>query len=473
MDKDRYIFIKAFDSSGDDIVCVGVSNIEIQKMLSNETINSVGFNTLGFIKSSINFSNLIQTPYFTNNTDGIYIDKLRYYNSTAYICEQYGYPQLSQIRHIIDKYKRSTTTYKINTYDNVFDYSYINTIFKLLFPYAKNIDTTININTDIIYHHNKRIICDENIVENSVLIFTGIIKPYNKTISTHIVHNFIDIIVFTPIKPLIYVKGISGLTNNIFQILTALPYVINQNCKLLLDCSTDELKYGTSNKFGRDVRRSNIYGDKESYFDNIFKKFDISWNISDYTKTINNDCLSCNIIDINSNDKVLIAGYSQNIELFYKYSDLVFDYFCFDNVSEYELNKNYYNIMIGIRIGNDFAHMSKLKKSSYSKAIDILLENNYHLDCNFIILSDSPNWQIMIDEKYHNKCTYINTDDISQIAIGIECDAFICSESTYHYIIALLSYIKNNDKRVVVFNDTDITNRKLSHILNDWIRIDY
>ena len=69
--------------------------------------------------------------------------------------------------------------------------------------------------------------------------------------------------------------------------------------------------------------------------------------------------------------------------------------------------------------------------------------------------------------------TFVDEDDIVQIYLALCCNYFICSESTYHYIIALLAYLKDESKKVLIFEDTDITNRCLSHILKDWIRIKY
>ena len=79
----------------------------------------------------------------------------------------------------------------------------------------------------------------------------------------------------------------------------------------------------------------------------------------------------------------------------------------------------------------------------------------------------------MIDESYLPNVTFVNEDDIVQIYVGLRCNHFICSESTYHYIIAFLAYLKDESKKVLIFEDTDITNRCLSNILTEWIRIKY
>ena len=67
--------------------------------------------------------------------------------------------------------------------------------------------------------------------------------------------------------------------------------------------------------------------------------------------------------------------------------------------------------------------------------------------------------------------TYIDEDDISQLNIGLLCNYFILSESTYHYWVAVIKNYMDKNTKVICFNDTDLTNRNLA--LDDWIKIDY
>ena len=67
---------------------------------------------------------------------------------------------------------------------------------------------------------------------------------------------------------------------------------------------------------------------------------------------------------------------------------------------------------------------------------------------------------------------YIDEYDIVQFNIGLQCDSFILSESTFHWWIAYLKWIKSNrQSKVLVYNDTDFTNRPLTP--PGWIKIDY
>ena len=128
------------------------------------------------------------------------------------------------------------------------------------------------------------------------------------------------------------------------------------------------------------------------------------------------------------------------------------------------------NIMLGIRIGDDFKHMTKITSNSYKKALNNLVneeDDNY----NLLIISDSQNIDKMLDFNIKGRVIYINEDDITQINAGLLCENFILSESTFHYWIAFLKNSFNKNINVVCFNNTDLTNRNL--VLNNWIKIDY
>jgi len=71
IDFEYFTFIKGVDHIGDDLFFNNVS-IEEAKRIAFITPECVGFNTLGFFKSTINISNLEPSPYF-KETDGIYV----------------------------------------------------------------------------------------------------------------------------------------------------------------------------------------------------------------------------------------------------------------------------------------------------------------------------------------------------------------------------------------------------------------
>jgi len=307
-------------------------------------------------------------------------------------------------------------------------------------------------------------------------------KNYNfSCIDTRGAHNnYNDIMcVFEKKYPIVYINGISGLANNIFQIFSAIPYAEEYNAKIILNNTSEILHYGTSDKFGRNVSRT-INGVKQSYLNTIFNKFDTTYDISDKTHVVDNDCFTKNKLELNNPDmKLLITGYCQNIELFYKHSDRLFDYLNLSDETiinyvnyKYPMDSSIKNIMLGIRIGNDFKHMKKLTKNSYTNALKKLIKSDdkYHI---YILADVSKDWVNFIDEEYLSNTTFIDEDDIVQIYLGLRCNNFICSESTYHYIISLLAFLKDKSKKVFIFDDTDITNRCLSHILKEWISVKY
>jgi hypothetical protein len=69
---------------------------------------------------------------------------------------------------------------------------------------------------------------------------------------------------------------------------------------------------------------------------------------------------------------------------------------------------------------------------------------------------------------------YVNEDDISQIYVGLMCNHFILSDSTYHWWIAFLKWSQDNSVSVYAFNDTDTTNRCLinSTLKTQWKFVD-
>jgi hypothetical protein len=275
----------------------------------------------------------------------------------------------------------------------------------------------------------------------------------------------------------IIVKGTGGLGNCLFQIATAIYYVEKYNYNLILDESSRHLHIGTSNYTNR-FKTKTTNGISISYKDSIFNKL-IYRNCSKKNcKEIFNNYTN-NLINPENNDTTIeISGYCQNINLFYEIKDKIFNYLnLLDNENvvyiknKYNININDKNIMLGIRICDDFKHMNKINKHSYEKALNSLVhedEENY----NLIIISDTKeNYEALLDFKIKGRIILIDEDDVTQFNCGLLCNNFILSESTYHYWIALLKSLNYSYTKVICFKNTDITNRNLS--LKDWIHIDY
>ena len=190
-----------------------------------------------------------------------------------------------------------------------------------------------------------------------------LLSTYNITcIDTRGAHNnYNDIMcIFERKCPTIFIKGIAGLTNNIFQIFAAIPYAEKAGCnaRIILDKGSELLHYGSSNRFNRDVTRK-VNGACQSYLDNIFNKLDSAYLDPRSQKgdpffidaTLSNDIFSANTYNFetpeNKYDKILIDGYCQNIELFYNYKDKLLKYINFSDKSILEYVKNKYGFNDG------------------------------------------------------------------------------------------------------------------------------
>jgi hypothetical protein len=276
----------------------------------------------------------------------------------------------------------------------------------------------------------------------------------------------------------IHVYGIAGLGNSIFQICTAIYYCEKYGYKLQL-IDTFELNYGTAllqrNKIKRDKNGKPItykytllnhpklpFIPKESY---------------KYNKIVHNDFSIRHIVP-NSTDKLIaIQGYCQNVGLFKEVKDKILGYFNVYDKNVYEYIQNKYgidpkkkNIMVGIRIGNDFKHMTKITSKSYENALNkFVIEDES--DYNLIVLSDDVNYHHMLNFKINGKIIVVNEDDITQMYAGMLCSHFILCESTYHYWIAFFKELMEPSVKIIYFNDTDMV--KYHRVLDTWIGIDY
>lgn len=109
--------------------------------------------------------------------------------------------------------------------------------------------------------------------------------------------------------------------------------------------------------------------------------------------------------------------------------------------------------------------MKKIQKSSYLAALEYYKIIGVNTN-NVYIISDTPNYTI---DGYN--CIDVNESDIIQFYVGLMCKNYILSESTFHLWIAYMGTCNDESKKVICFNDTDITN--ISFNLNSWIKINY
>lgn len=269
---------------------------------------------------------------------------------------------------------------------------------------------------------------------------------------------------------IIYVNGFAhaGLGNLLFQIASAIYYKETFGGNILLN-NNNTLRFGTSIEKKQSVKKD---GENIPYTDTIFKKFDIYKKLENHI-IIHNDYTNNKHVP---NKNILISGYCQNIDLFKEYLYKMPEYLNLQDKTIINYIKSKYKnidrgIFIGLRVGNDWRHMKKITRDSYINALEKLKNMNINID-NLFIVSDVNNaWVDKFDLQNIYPATFINENDIFQIYAGLMCKHYILSESTFHLWIAYLGTINNNDKKVIVFKNTDVTNRPLS--FDNWIKIDY
>jgi hypothetical protein len=269
----------------------------------------------------------------------------------------------------------------------------------------------------------------------------------------------------------IYVFGhpTCGLGNTLFQIATAVYYCEKYGYKLEL-LETDEILYGTSNLFGK-VKSLIIDNNFKPYTKTIFSKISLIKQLpklDNYLQIVNN---SIDDVIIPDGSPILVFGFCHNIKLsFDNLTKIYNNYLSFDDQYIKDYIRNKYGdisngICLGVRIGSDFQHMKKIQKSSYLAALEHYKNIGVNTD-NVYIISDTPNYTI---DGYN--CIDVDESDIVQFYIGLMCKNYILSESTFHLWIAYMGTCNDESKKVICFNDTDITN--ISFNLNSWIKINY
>jgi hypothetical protein len=463
-----YEFYPYLDIPGNDIKQINLKDSDFLEKIKG----CIAFNTLGFVKSKID--ELEITPYINYNTP----------NQGIYILKKYPLQIEKNLHLLYKKYKIVKDPNEIQNYIKFFrpfklsTQNIIHSDWNVWKDYFPNLGQNNN-NSIAIYDFKNQDTWNLILSKSPDVIYLTNFE--NKCLENYDIHK-IDktTTVLYRKQSIVYVRGISGLANNMFQIATAIYYAEKYNIKILLDWNSETLKNGTSKMFQRNVQREN-----ENYFDNIFSKFDVI----DFTNRIyktnitviyNNN--ECNQIIPKENEHFLISGYSQNYKLFIDVIDKLEKYFCLDDnktkdhiFSKYPKlkNKDEIHLCIGIRIGKDFQHMNKLTSKSYEKAFNYYLKHYFQdKKVNIYVLSDvKEGWEKMVQSYKNIEINLISEDDITQFYVGLECNYFILSESTYHYWIALLAYYRNKERKVLVFNDTDLTNRPLA--LPEWIHIDY
>ena len=270
---------------------------------------------------------------------------------------------------------------------------------------------------------------------------------------------------------IIYVNGKAGLGNSLFQIGTAIYYKETFGGTILIK-NNNTLKFGTSNKFGKNkcIKKE---GENFPYTNTILNKFKYYKKIKDHS-VIHNDYTNNKCIPSRN---ILISGYCQNIYLFKDYLHKIPRYLNLEDPTIINYIKSKYKnieqgIFIGLRVGKDFRRMKKITRNSYRNALKKLKSMKINIDSLFIVSDVNNAWSTKFNLQERYPATSINENDIFQIYAGLMCKHYILSESTFHLWIAYLGTInKNTNKKVIVFKNTDMTNHPLS--MNEWTRVSY
>jgi hypothetical protein len=186
-----------------------------------------------------------------------------------------------------------------------------------------------------------------------------------------------------------FINFLNEITSNMFLSMSenscgyfCLNWRFIANYKLILDDNSSHLRVGTSNYTNR-FKTKTSNGNLISYKDSIFNKLIYRSCSKKKSKEIFNNYTNKLIKPENNDTTIEISGYCQNVNLFYEVKDKIFNYLNLldnDNVdyirSKYNININDKNIMLGIRICDDFKHMNKINKRSYEKALNNLVSEN-------------------------------------------------------------------------------------------------
>lgn len=290
----------------------------------------------------------------------------------------------------------------------------------------------------------------------------------------------------------IHINGSGGLGNVLFHIAVGIYYKEKYNCSLILNSSSHNLNWGTSTHTKRRKTRRDTNGNPISYINTIFNNpnlffkdlypfsseqaYPFHYNNIQYN-VVHNDFTANKIVPNDNDTYIKIAGHNQNLDLFIEVKDKLLSYFNFEDKdilnyisTKYHLDPNKKNIMLGLRLDDDFLSWNKINSNSYKNALYSIVDEN-DSDYNLIVLSDlHDGWKNTLNFPIKGNVIFVEEDDITQFYVGLLCNYFILCESTFHYWIALFKFLKDPSTTVCVFNDTDFTNKNLS--LPEWKRIE-
>lgn len=262
-----------------------------------------------------------------------------------------------------------------------------------------------------------------------------------------------------------------GLGNHLFQVATAISYAENHGYEIILNSASEGILWGSSSFTNRDkIRRNN--NSRVPYTHTIFRKLSSrKLHQEPSAQTMFHQYDGDHISP--QNNVLQIVGLCQNKELFVDiipylpfYLDLYDQKTMHHLMHEYGIHRNQkHNIMVSLRLCQDFAHMTKVNTTTMRNAI-ISASNGPSMKpkkCRLIVIADVSE----LDEQWKHVLTgfdyvVIQEDDVSQFYAGLCCARLILGESTYHYWIAVCRQaLYPKDTHVYLFENTDLTMRPL------------
>lgn len=321
----------------------------------------------------------------------------------------------------------------------------------------------------------------------------------------------------TPHIDAVIVSGISGLGNNLFQVAAAVYYAQAYGATVVLDGSSSTLRWGTATFTNRDKARRSLRGRRLSYLDTVLASPKLCvWQgqggdapaASDWPAPVTRvhvdytadrfvpPLLNPSPSNSTAATTLHLTGFHQHRDLFLPALPHLASYLNLDAgfhtrallKTRYGLHRGQrHAIMLGVRRGDDFAHMTKVGIVAYERGLRTIFETRagHATPWTLVVLADTDVSGLRLADRastiaaavspHHTVRTVVITeDDITQLHAGLTCDHFILSESTFHYWIAVLRGIvppRRPGVQVVVFEDTDLTNRPLA--LEGWVRLPY
>jgi hypothetical protein len=314
------------------------------------------------------------------------------------------------------------------------------------------------------------------------LIFDVALLNHDDGTCSKMMENVRDKIEKTRSRPRIFVRGIGGWGNCMFQIAAAAAYAEIHNYDVVLDIDSPPLSWGTSNMFNKNQCHKNDQNEPVSYFKTLLSSerlYRRQISDSEYNQAEPYGDLFSKLSE-NKRNNLRMHGFCQDLK-YYGGNHNILPYIFVENnqitqyVSEkYQINSlaNQFIVCVGIRIGSDFSHMNKLTPAAYERAIKLTISGKDDTNITLVVLSDHPENCTSMLPNFRGRIVIINEDDVCQFYAAQLCTCFILSESTYHYWLAYIKYLRQpNNTKVYYFTQTDLTMRNL--VPSEWIGVPY